>query len=171
VLGLSALAFLLVATLLIARLFVSPPSSHPAAADAVVAMTAGQHEVTTALQLVQKQVAPVLVLGSEGNQTGELAHRLCSEPQSFEVVCSAAQGDRLRSDARTVGRLADQRGWRKVAMVAPTAEVSRARLLISRCTRAKVLPVASAAAASHRFEQVRDEIGPYLRALAFDRSC
>lgn len=166
-----SLTFLLVSALLVVRLFISPPASHPSAADAVVALTGGQPEVDAALQLMQRQVAPVLVLGKPGGQMGELAQRLCTERQQFEVVCPSPQGDRLRGDARAVGQLADQRGWRKLAMVAPTAEISRARLLVSRCTQAKVLPVVSAGSDNHRFAQVRDEIGPYVRALVLDRSC
>ena len=67
--------------------------------------------------------------------------------------------------------MATERGWGQLALVDLPEELSRARLLIERCTSAQVLPVMVSTPVSQRLERLGIEAADYFRALVLDRSC
>ena len=181
-----------------ARLFVVPVSEVPDQADAVVALDDDEAHVTRALELMNQQVAPVLVVSGGQDPSRALSYRLCTQPQPFEVLCptvpteaarapaSSVTGDgegasgarstasptvRDQAEAQTVGRIATERGWQRMALVGLPEQLSRARLLVERCTTADVAPVMVETPVSERLEHLGGEAAGYLRALFLDRSC
>jgi hypothetical protein len=160
-----------------ARLFVVPRAAVPQHADAVVTLAGDEAQVTKALELMNQQVAPVLVVSGGADPARTLAYRLCTQPQPFEVLCPAPDGGgtpptvRDQAEAQLVGRTATERGWGQLALVDLPEQLSRARLLVERCTTAQVLPVMVETPVGQRLEHLGVEAADYLRALFLDRSC
>ena len=194
----AALLFVGIVALTTARLFVVPQTEMPQRADAVVALEDDDAQVTRALELMNQQVAPVLFLSGGEDPARALPYRLCTQPQPFEVVCPTVTADgspdsaeaggagaaadggaastasatvRAQAQAQAVGRIATERGWRQMALVGLPEQLSRARLLVERCTTADVAPVMVETPVSQRLEHLGGEAAGYLRALFLDRSC
>lgn len=131
------LALLVAVGLLTLRLFVAPPASKPRRADAVV-MLSGDHgeRLEEALRLLESGVAPVLVHAGDPDTSD--VRILCRDGAQFEVVCLTLNPDSTRDEARAVGKLVRERGWKKIVLVTSTQHVTRAGLLFRRCTSADV---------------------------------
>lgn len=118
-----------------ARLFIWPAVARPTRADAVVVLGGGQRErMARALELMEAGVAPTLV--HVGQPTEPVAYEMCrnSSTQRFEVVClRPTPVDNTRTGARAVARIAEQRGWKRLAVVTTTYHVTRSRVLFDRC--------------------------------------
>jgi hypothetical protein len=171
-----------VVALTTARLFVVPQTDVPQGADAVVALEGDDAHVTRALELMNQQVAPVLILSGGEDPARALPYRLCTQPQPFEVLCPPVAADgssdptasstlRAQAQAQALGRIATERGWNQMALVGLPEQLSRARLLVERCTTAEVAPVMVETPVSQRLEHLGGEAAGYLRALFLDRSC
>ena len=131
-----------VVALLVTRLFFVPASDEPTTADAVVVFDgAAAGPLTGALALMNRQVAPVLVLPGGLDAGWPAANRLCGGATPFEVLCPAANAGSERAVARLTGQLVEQRGWHRVVIVTPTQSLSRATLLTKRCTPAELVRV------------------------------
>jgi hypothetical protein len=180
VLILSTLAFIALLAFVTARLFVVPRAAEvPLRADAVVTLAGEEPQVTKALELMNQQVAGVLVVSGGADPQRTLAYRLCTQPQPFEVLCPATEPMAAGSvgtvadqpEAQTVGRMATERGWSQLALVGLPEQLSRAQLLMGRCTSAQILPVMVETPIGQRLEHLGGEAADYLRALFLDRSC
>ena len=126
------------------RLFVWPTTNDPRGADAVVVLDGGDGErLRKARELMARDVAPVLAI-SAGRELGPSeAGGLCSEPQTFEVVCFVPTSDSTRGEAREFAELARAHGWDDVVLVTSTYHVTRARMLIERCFDGRLRAVAA----------------------------
>jgi uncharacterized SAM-binding protein YcdF (DUF218 family) len=114
------------------RLFVFPPSTTPAHADAVVVLAGGNGErLDKGLDLMQQGVAPNLVVSTGPNE-------LCSTHHDYAVFCFLPDPDSTRGEAEAIGRLADQHGWRHLVLVTSDYHATRARLLLERCYSGKL---------------------------------
>jgi uncharacterized SAM-binding protein YcdF (DUF218 family) len=123
------------------RLFVFPPSSTPAHADAVVVLAGGKGErLDKGLELVRAGVAPNLVV-STGSDT------LCTNDYPFTVYCFLPHPDDTRGEAEAIGRIAAQHGWQHIVLVTSDYHATRAGLLVDRCFPGTV--DVSAAESSH----------------------
>src|SRR5438105_3258221 len=73
------------------------------------------------------------------------AHRLCRTHRYAEaqVVCFTAVPFSTQGEARTVRRLARERGWRSVVVVTSTFHVTRAHMLFRRCYRGPLAMIGS----------------------------
>lgn len=58
---------------------------------------------------------------------------LCERESDHEIECFRPDPGSTRGEAQAIAALADERGWRSVAVVTATYHVSRARVLIERC--------------------------------------
>ncbi len=108
----------------------------PPGADAVVVLSGDHGErLRTGLELVERDVAPTLVL--VGAPDFPAADAVCSTDdasRSFEVVCLRPNPDpNTRGQARATAALAAQRRWRTLAVVTSKQHVERARLMFDRC--------------------------------------
>jgi uncharacterized SAM-binding protein YcdF (DUF218 family) len=123
-------AFVVVVIALVAlnlRLFVWPPSSTPAHADAVVVLAGGDGErLDKGLELVRNGLASNLVVSTPPD-------RLCTNHYAFEVYCFLPKPDDTRGEAEAVGRIAEQEGWHTLVLVTSEYHATRARLLLERC--------------------------------------
>ena len=109
------------------RLFVRPPSSTPAHADAVVVLAGGNGErLDHALDLMRDGVASTLVASTGPN-------RLCGNRYEFAVICFLPDPDDTRGEAEAIGRLADEHGWDHIVLVTSDYHATRARILVERC--------------------------------------
>jgi uncharacterized SAM-binding protein YcdF (DUF218 family) len=109
------------------RLFVYPPSSTPAHADAVVVLAGGSGErLDKGLELMQRGVASNLVVSTGPN-------RLCATDHDFAVFCFVPDPNDTRGEAEAIGRIAAREGWQHLVLVTSDYHATRARLLLARC--------------------------------------
>jgi uncharacterized SAM-binding protein YcdF (DUF218 family) len=154
------------------RRVLSPTTTEPQTADAVVMLAGGSGErLARSLELMEAGVAPTLVL-SAGNPRPPTRSRIapiCNQPQPYEVVCIAPDPDNTRGEAATVTRLAEERGWRSLAVVTSDYHLDRAAYHFGRCFDGVVHPVA--APARRRLRLVRHEVLGYVHARTLGRFC
>jgi uncharacterized SAM-binding protein YcdF (DUF218 family) len=170
--GLVLLVLLVAASL---RLFVWPPtSSVPARADAVALLSGGAGDrLPKAQGLTARGVASVLVIPNGHDPKWAAANRLCSRPQTFEVLCPDPAPNTTRGEAEAIGRLAADRGWRRVVVVTSRYHVTRAGVLLRRCVHGSVAIVGSTPQAGvvSWTEHVVHEWGGLASAMALHRAC
>lgn len=123
-----------------------PPSATVREADAVAVHAANDARLSAALALVEQGVAPVLVVSDAGDTYGrsdaEFA-ALCERREPYEVICARPDPSTTIGEARMFGRLADERGWARLAVVTDRWHLARAGIAVGQCTDATVLPVAA----------------------------
>lgn len=161
-----------VLALLILRLFVFPSAASPGPSDAVVILAGdAQARLPLAVRLAEDGPAVLVVSAVEG-EDNEPARRLCRDPGDLAVHCFAPDGSDTRAEARALGRIVAEHGWTRVTVVTSTYHVTRAGLLVRRCTDAEVqMADARAPMPIRRWgAAVVGEIGGLL-AAAVDRSC
>ncbi len=156
------------------RLFVYPTAAAtaPARADAIVVLSGDRGErMAEAIRLIDRGVAPTLV--HAGTPDSDFVRALCSDQTQFAAVCLSPEPDNTRTEAGAVARLASQRGWDQIAIVTSTYHVTRAALLIGRCSDADLRMVAARPEIAwwRWVAQVAHEWGGLVQALALRRDC
>src|SRR5206468_1362666 len=109
-----------------ARLFARPRLEPLDRVDAVVALDGDRpRRVRRAVELMVDAVAPTLVVvRCEASAPELLDGTVPWEVVSFEPIPSSTRGE-----ARAVARLAQDRGWRRLAIVTSTYHVTRTRII------------------------------------------
>jgi uncharacterized SAM-binding protein YcdF (DUF218 family) len=172
-----AVALLVVAWLVASLvLFVWPPSesSAPAHADVVVVLSGSKRRLPPALALIRRGVAPVLALSTvERTKHWPQAERLCASHRyaRARVVCFTAVPFSTRGEARTVARLARERGWHSVVVVTSTFHVTRAHMLFRRCFHGPLSVVGTGSTWWQLPEEWASETGKLLVQLTVERGC
>lgn len=152
------------------RLFLAPATDPVERADVVVVQLAsGRGTLTTAIELMNRQVAPTLVIVDGVDPVLPTANKLCGGDAPFEVICPATPARSPREQARLLQTLAADRGWQRIALVAGETRLSRAALLAGRCTTAEIARVA--APDDGGVGAVATEAAGYLVALWLRRGC
>ncbi len=157
-------------------LFVWPPAESPAPkhASVIIVLSGSKARLPPALALVRQRVAPVLAISSvERTRHWPEGRRLCAQGRyaAARVVCFTAVPYSTEGEARTVERLARERGWRSVVVVTSTFHVTRARMLFRRCFHG---PLAVVGAPSPWWRLPSDwasETGKLLVQLTVRRGC
>jgi uncharacterized SAM-binding protein YcdF (DUF218 family) len=157
-------------------LFVWPPaeSSAPAHADVVVVLSGNTRRLPPALALIRHGVAPVLALSTvQRTKHWPQAERLCAAHRyaNAHVVCFTAVPFSTRGEARTVARLAKERGWHSVVVVTSTFHVTRADLLFRRCFKGRLAMIGSPSVWWQLPEEWLSETGKLLVQLTLRRGC
>ena len=157
-------------------LFVWPPaeSSAPARADVVVVLSGSKRRLPPALALIRSGVAPVLALSTvQRTKHWPEADRLCATHRyaGARVVCFTAVPYSTRGEARTVARLARERGWRSVVVVTSTFHVTRAHLLFRRCYHGQLAMIGTSSTWWRVPEEWLSETGKLLVQLTLRRGC
>ncbi len=169
------LAALVVAWLVAtAVLFVWPSSDAPRRADAVVVLSGGRNSrLDPALRLMQRHVAPLLVISGAGYDLAwEKAHRLCREgARGFRVLCFDPKPYSTRGEAEEIGRLARRRGWTRVDVVTSRYHVFRAGIVVRRCYHGNLAMIGSHTSAGTIAIAVFSEWAKLLVQLTVERSC
>ncbi len=125
-------------------LFVFPHTDRFTHADAVVVLSGGKSDrLPKGLQLVQRGVAPTLVI-SDGNAADyPEANKLCRGGRPFKVICFRPDPYSTRGEAEAVARLARKHHWRSLVVVTSRYHVFRARILFKRCFKGRLAVVGS----------------------------
>ena len=135
--------------------------------DAVVALAGKGNRRPLALSLVERHLAPVLVV-ADGDRRSD-RHPL-NPPWGVEVVRFVPDPFTTRGEARFVAELARERGWGRVIVVAGRAQVGRARLRFRRCWPNGEVCVVAPPDRVGVFD-VLYEIGATMKAFIYQRGC
>ncbi|BBZ32033.1 YdcF family protein [Mycolicibacterium confluentis] len=112
--------------------FVSPQVDDVRAADAILVVGGDGPEarVRHGLDLARQGWARHVVLSSPGGQVA----KYCSlDDPAFTVECFDPKPRSTLGEARELGRLAKERGWRTVIVVTYPPHISRARFIMDKC--------------------------------------
>ena len=129
-LSLIALAALVVTSV---RLFILYDDDPVAKADAVMVLAGEKRRLPFALALVERGVAPVLVISDGLDPRWTQANRLCRFGDPARFVCLRPEPYSTRGEARLAARLARERGWESLIVVSSRFHLFRARRLFERC--------------------------------------
>ncbi len=128
--ALTALAALAVASV---PLFILYDDDRVTKADAVMVLAGEKRRLPNALELVERGVAPVLVISDGLDPRWTAANRLCRFGDPARIVCIRPDPYSTRGEARLVARLARERGWDALVVVTSRFHLFRSRILIERC--------------------------------------
>ena len=139
------IAVLLFAALALASLplFILYDDDEVAKADAVLVLAGAKSRLPVALDLVERGVAPVLVISDGLDPRWTQANRLCRFGDPARVVCVRPEPYSTRGEARLAARLARERGWDSLAVVTSRFHLFRARRLFERCLDVELAFVAA----------------------------
>ncbi|MDY7101596.1 MAG: YdcF family protein [Actinomycetota bacterium] len=167
--ALGAIAVLLLVT---GELFWWPSTDQPTEVDAVIMLGGGGDRLGRALDLIEGDVAPTLVVSSPLRPAlpYQPLGRFCEDPHDFELICFDPQPETTRGESQYVARLAHQRGWDEVAVVVSTDQVTRARMLLDRCWDGTIRMVATSHDQPAAWRAIY-EWGAMSRAMLTRRSC
>jgi uncharacterized SAM-binding protein YcdF (DUF218 family) len=87
------------------------------------------------------------------------------------IVCFRADPLDTRGEAEYIGALAARNRWSTLILVPGTTQATRARMLVERCTDARVVVVPQPGATSRLPLAVAYEWGALAKALLFQRHC
>jgi uncharacterized SAM-binding protein YcdF (DUF218 family) len=155
-------------------LFVFPRTDSPGRADAVVVLSGGRNSrLDPALKLMQRKVAPLLVISGAGlDPKWKKARRLCADgARGFRVLCFDPRPYSTRGEAEEVGRLARRRGWNRIDVVTSTYHVTRARMIFRRCYHKGLAVIGTSYPVTYTPAAIVSEWGKLLYQLTFQRSC
>jgi uncharacterized SAM-binding protein YcdF (DUF218 family) len=107
----------------------------PGHVDAIVVLAGSRSRLPVALDLFRRGVAPALVVSRDEDEPARV--RYCRRPPAG-VTCFRADPYSTRGEARAVAALARQHGWRSLAIVSSRFHLFRVRLLVGRCTDARL---------------------------------
>ena len=138
--ALAAVAVLAIASV---PLFILYDDDRVAKADAVIVLAGEKRRLPIALELLQRDVAPVLVISDGLDPRWTQANRLCRYGDPERIVCLRPEPYSTRGEARMAARLARQRGWDSLVVVTSRFHLFRARLLFERCFQGRLALVGS----------------------------
>lgn len=134
-------ALVIAITAITARLFVWPASADVDRADAVVIFSGGRGErLAAATQLMDRKVAPVLVISNGTDPKWRDANVLCEKDH---VRCPTPKPDNTKGEAQMIGDLAKKEKWDSVVLVTSTYHATRSGMLLRRCFEGDVDVVAA----------------------------
>lgn len=115
------------------------PSADEPSGEAVVVHAGGKGErLDHALQLMESDAAPTLVIMRGSARTWPQANRLCGQQDPYEVLCPFPDPDTTIGEALALSDLVDERGWTQVVTVTSDYHLRRAAFLDRRCADVKV---------------------------------
>jgi hypothetical protein len=157
-----------------AYLFVWPRTSRPAGADAVVILGPGLHgeRFDKGMSLTNQGLGRALVISKPRNGR-EPVPGICAGRWRLEVICFRARPFTTRGEARQLGRIAVERGWKSLIVVTSTYHVTRARILLERCYPGHIEMVAANPGASmvETMERIAHEWAGLLYGITLEREC
>lgn len=133
-----ALTALVALALASVPLFILYDDDHVAKADAVMVLAGEKRRLPIALDLVERGVAPVLVISDGLDPRWTRANRLCRFGDPARIVCVRPEPYSTRGEARLAARLAQERRWDSLVVVTSRFHLFRARLLFERCFRGRL---------------------------------
>jgi uncharacterized SAM-binding protein YcdF (DUF218 family) len=172
--GLGVVALVVLGVILSYVWFVAPSTAtveNADSADAVVVFAGGGDRLETAVELMERGLAPNLVIPN-GESSDVEDEDLCDDAP-FEVFCPETDTIDTRGEAQTIGRLAAELGWERLIAVTSTYHIHRATYQLKLCHDGPV----QAVSAGHGIDsdalatQVVHEWAGTLAAMTFQRAC
>jgi hypothetical protein len=122
------------------RLFVYPDLNAPQRSDAIVVLGGnGAGPFDEGVALARQHDAPTIVLSLV---PGYACHgSVLPEVPAVHLLCFRADPLSTQGEGRAIARLAALHHWKRVIVVMPTSQATRARLRIGRCYPGQVLEV------------------------------
>jgi hypothetical protein len=137
--GIALLVLVLGFGALTLRLFVFPDLNAPEASNAIAVLGgASPAPPLEGVALAREGYARNLVISLNPSQQCETFVHLVPRAK---VLCFRPDPATTQGEGREIGRLADEHHWRRVIVVMPTTQATRARLRIGRCYPGQVLEV------------------------------
>ena len=129
------IALVLVAALAVASvpLFILYDDDEVTRADAVMVLAGEKRRLPVGLELVERGVAPLLVISDGLDPRWTQANRLCRFGDPAKIVCVRPDPYSTRGEARLAARLARERGWDSLVVVTSRFHLFRARVRFERC--------------------------------------
>jgi uncharacterized SAM-binding protein YcdF (DUF218 family) len=153
-----------------AKFFFWPSTSEPRRVDAIVVFGARSRpeRLPEGLRLANQRVAPVLVLSAPPEDRS-----ICRGMDRLEVICFRPEPFSTRGEARRIGELAADRGWKSILLVTSTYHLTRARMLLRRCLDGSVEGIAADPrdGVERTIEQIAHEWAGLVHALTVARDC
>lgn len=139
------IAVVLVAALAVAsvRLFILYDDDEVTQADAVLVLAGEKRRLPVGLELVERGVAPMLVISDGFDPRWTQANRLCRFGDPAKVVCPRPDPHSTRGEAQMAAELAREHGWGSLVVVSSRFHLFRARTLFERCLDAELAFVGS----------------------------
>ncbi len=159
------IAFLLLFVAATVKLFLMPARDAPRKVDAVVVLGGDGSRLTKGLQLIQQGYAKTLVVSVPAEP--------CPAPiKGIRLICFEPHPFTTQGEAREIKALVAKNGWKSVMVVSTTAQDTRARIRIKRCTDVDVAYVTTASSSGPRLVfDVVYEWAALGKALIFQRGC
>ena len=134
------IALVLVAALAVASvpLFILYDDDEVTRADAVMVLAGEKRRLPVGLELVERGVAPLLVISDGLDPRWTQANRLCRFGDPAKIVCVRPDPYSTRGEARLAARLARERGWDSLVVVTSRFHLFRARVRFERCFDGKL---------------------------------
>jgi hypothetical protein len=154
--------------------FVYPDLNIPERSNAIVVLGGhGAPAFEKGAELAKEGDAPDLVLAIGPGQHCEFYQRFAARrlPQ-VKVTCFVPNPQTTQGEGRSIARLSKELGWKRIIVVAPTTQATRARLRVGRCYPGQVLEVAfSPQGVGQWLAQIAYEWGALLKALILQPTC
>jgi hypothetical protein len=163
-LGGAAVVMAAVLCLASGRLFVWPAADQPAPCDAVIALGGNDRRARKAESLVAAGYAPTLVIA-----IGRSQRRPRTDLPGCEVIIFDPEPFSTRGEARYVGALAADRGWKRIMIVPGMTQATRARIRFRRCYAGDLLVVPARDTVRHLPYHIAYEWAALTKALIFQR--
>lgn len=114
-----------------------PPTVDDPRGDAVVVHAGPDQRLDHALELMERGAAPTLVI-MYGRYRSDI-DGLCGQTDPYEVLCPTPDLRTTIGEARTLGRLVHERGWRTVITVTSHYHLRRATYLDGKCGQVEAI--------------------------------
>jgi hypothetical protein len=172
--GVIAVLVVVALCVMTAVLFVYPDINAPERSDAIVVLGGhGAPAFDKGVELAKEGYAPDLVLSIGPGQhcepyRGFVTRRL----PRVKVTCFVPSPQTTQGEGRWIAQRSKQLDWKRVIVVVPTTQATRARLRIGRCYPGQVIEVAfSPQGFGGWLEQFAYEWGALLKALTLQPTC
>ncbi|WP_084157256.1 YdcF family protein [Haematomicrobium sanguinis] len=119
-----------------------PQADRESAADAVVVLGGASRErLPAGLEAIRSGQAKTLVLSNPETAGNRSTNSWCAAgaPIPQDIVCFTPKPNNTSGEAKQIGALAKENGWRSIIIVTSRYHEARASLLISQCTDATLI--------------------------------
>lgn len=153
-----------------ARIFVWPDLAPvPPQVDAIIELGGFGIRDDAALALARDHRAPVVV---QSTVIEEADTSRCLPPvPGVTILCFHADPNTTRGEAQAIGRMAQQYGWKSIAIVTTPDHAWRARLRVARCFSGEIYVSLSPLPPAYWAFAIPYQWAATVKALLFERDC